>query len=102
MTASCPAPDCDYVGAMEAVCGHIGGSSDPVHSGIDATEMMDRSRPAFLKIAVAGVILYAVHSGSSADETLDSGSSGLDWMNLNRTATKERPPEGAYEGVQPD
>lgn len=95
MTASCPAPECNYVGAMEAVCGHIGGSTDPIHSGLDATAVAEGARSRGIEIVVIGAILYAVYSGSSLDETAESGSSGSSTDNV----TRERPSEGAYEGV---
>jgi len=39
MSASCPAPECGFSGPIEAVCGHLGGSADPLHEGFGSGDL---------------------------------------------------------------
>jgi hypothetical protein len=41
MAVECPAPECDFAGHLDAVEGHIGGSTDGVHDGVVPSDLRE-------------------------------------------------------------
>jgi len=82
MSVECPAGACDYMGTMDAVEGHIGGSADALHEGVavpdvraylngeegggEASEM-----PPWAWVAVALVVALLVYLATSGNGQAD-------------------------------
>lgn len=76
MSASCPAGECDFTGATEAVFGHIGGCSDPAHGSVCDPDLLNErgsEGPSTFALLAGGVgiaiSLYLVFEGLEARES---------------------------------
>lgn len=104
MAASCPAGECDFSGATEAVFGHIGGRSDPVHKKIGAPDLLGErgsEGPSFwFLVAVGAGIVLAVHLASEGVEPDESGSGDPGLFEEGEETTETKRLEGPSEGFQ--
>lgn len=103
MSASCPAAECDFSGPVEAVCGHLGGASDPLHEGLGAGDLSGEGAseglpvPGWVLVAAAALIggyllveQVKVSESASGETAPNEG---------EQETTGDSPSEGASEGA---
>lgn len=102
MSASCPAAECGFSGPVEAVCGHIGGSSDSLHEGVATDQFGKQGASKGLStpfmIALAGAVLIGGYFVLEGVEVTESGSGETALEGDQQETTEGSPSEGASEG----
>jgi len=103
MAASCPAVECGFSGPVEAVCGHLGGSSDSIHEGFGADDLasegVSEEFPAFSWVLLAGAVLIGAYLLSEGAEAGKSGSSETALIDGEQETTENAPSEGGLDGA---
>jgi len=103
MSASCPAAECDFSGPVEAVCGHLGGASDPLHDGLGASDLPGEGASEGLPVPgwvlLAGAALIGAYLLVEQVEVSESASGETAPSEGEQETTGEDPSEGASEGA---
>lgn len=106
MGATCPAGGCDFSGPIEAVCGHLGGSSDSAHEGLSAPGEGGQEGAGFLPVPphtllIVGLLatVYLLDEGDEKGESASgSGGRGAGGSGPGEETT-QGPSEGASKGA---
>lgn len=103
MSASCPAAECDFSGPVEAVCGHLGGASDPLHEGLGGSDLPSEGASKGASVpfwaVVAGAVLIGGYLLLEGVEVSESGSGETAPSDGEQETTGDSPSEGASEGA---
>lgn len=103
MSAACPAAECDFSGPVEAVCGHLGGASDPLHEGLGAADLSGEGASEGLPVPgwvlLAAAALVGAYLLAEQVQVSESPSGETARSEREQQTTKEGPSEGAFEGA---